>query len=229
MKRSSGRNPGVLYEDDAVFVMDKPAGLPAIPVKSSDAPSALSMLIARLKPMRQRAYVVHRIDRYTSGAMVFAKTERDRDALVRQFLAHTPVRQYLAVVRGRMEEKEGTLVHFLRKEGMFQKVSPPSHTQAARAELRYSVERPLRDASLVRITLRTGLQNQIRVQFSAAGHPVVGDRKYHAAEAEERRIDRVALHAAHLQFLHPRTKEVVSVHSEPPGDFQSLVKALSGR
>lgn len=229
MKRSSGRNPGVLYEDEYLIVLDKPAGLPAVPVKSSDTPSALSLLIERLKPMRQRAYIVHRIDRFTSGAMLFAKTERDRDALVRQFLAHTPVRQYLAVVRGRMEQREGTMVHFFRKEGMFQKLSDPKHGQATRAELRYSVERPLRDASLVRVTLRTGLQNQIRVQFSAAGHPVVGDRKYHEAEAEERRIDRVALHAAHLAFLHPRTKETVAVDSDPPGDFNSLVKALGGR
>jgi 23S rRNA pseudouridine1911/1915/1917 synthase len=226
MPRPAGRNPGVLYEDEALIVLDKPAGLPAVPVKGSDTASALSLLIARLKPMRQRAYIVHRIDRFTSGCMLFAKTERDRDALVRQFLAHTPLRQYLAVVRGRMEQKEGTLIHHFRKEGMFQKLSDPRHTQAARAELRYAVERPLRDASLVRVTLLTGLQNQIRVQFSAAGHPVVGDRKYHAAEADERRIDRVALHAVHLAFIHPRTKERVAVESDPPADFKSLVKAL---
>jgi 23S rRNA pseudouridine1911/1915/1917 synthase len=110
---------------------------------------------------------------------------------------------------------------------MFQKLSTESDTRAARAELRYTVERNLRAASLVRIALVTGLQNQIRVQFSTLGHPVIGDRKYCPAEASERRIDRVALHASHLQFIHPRTGSSVSVDCEPPADFRALVRALS--
>jgi 23S rRNA pseudouridine1911/1915/1917 synthase len=217
----------VLYEDDAVVVLDKPAGLLAVPVKGSDAPSAWSLLSERLKPKRQRAFVVHRIDRFTSGVLLFAKTEPDRDALVRQFLAHTPMRQYLAVVRGRVGATEGTLVHYFRRDGMFQTLRPESDSKAARAELRYSVERHLPGASLVRVALVTGLQNQIRVQFSAIGHPVVGDRKYHSAESSERRIARVALHAAHLQFIHPRSGESVSIDCEPPADFQSLLQAIA--
>jgi 23S rRNA pseudouridine1911/1915/1917 synthase len=221
------REISVLYEDDAVVVLDKPAGLPAVPVKGSDTPSALSLLSARLKLKRQRAFVVHRIDRFTSGVLLFAKTEPDRDALVRQFIGHTPTRQYLAVVRGCPGAREGTLVHYFRREGMFQTLRKESDSTAARAELRYSVERPLRDAALVRVSLVTGLQNQIRVQFSAIGHPVIGDRKYHSAESSERRIARVALHAAHLQFIHPRSGESVSIDCELPPDFQSLLRALS--
>ena len=218
----------VLYEDDAVVALNKPAGLPAVPAKGSDTPSALSLLSARLKLKRQRAFVVHRIDRFTSGVLLFAKTEPDRDALVRQFLGHTPVRQYLAVVRGHLPaEEERTLVHYLRREGMFQRLTTESDSKAIRAELRYSVERPLLAASLVRVTLLTGLQNQIRVQFSAIGHRVLGDRKYHVAEASERRIARVALHAAHLQFIHPRSGDSVSVDCELPPDFRSLLQALS--
>jgi 23S rRNA pseudouridine1911/1915/1917 synthase len=75
--------------------------------------------------------------------------------------------------------------------------------------------------------LLTGLQNQIRVQFAALGHPVVGDRKYSAQEASERRIARVALHAASLRFIHPRSGETVCLESDPPSDFQSLLQALS--
>ena len=216
----------VLYEDDAVVVLNKPAKLLAVPADNSDLPSALSLLSAELKSRRQRAFVVHRIDRYTSGILLFAKTWPDREALVQQFLRHTPVRQYLAVVRGHLRLKEGTLVHYFRQEGMFQKVTTGSDPQAARAELRYSVERPLRGASLVRVSLVTGLQNQIRVQFSAIGHPVIGDRKYNPSEALERRITRVALHAAHLQFIHPRSRDSVSVDCELPPDFQSLLQAL---
>ena len=220
------RELAILYEDDAVVALNKPAGLLAVPVKGSDTSSALSLLSAELKPKRQRAFVVHRIDRFTSGVLLFAKTEPDRDALVRQFLGHTPVRQYLAVVRGHLGTKEGTLVHYFRREGMFQRLTTDSDSKAARAELRYFVERRLRAASLVRVTLRTGLQNQIRVQFSATGHPVIGDRKYHRAEALERRIARVALHAGHLQFIHPRSGDSVSVDCELPPDFQALLQAL---
>jgi 23S rRNA pseudouridine1911/1915/1917 synthase len=230
--RQNRRNPrfsgelAVLYEDDAVVALNKPAKLLAVPADDSATPSALSLLSAELKFKRQRAFVVHRIDRYTSGILLFAKTRPDRDALVRQFLAHTPVRQYLAVVRGHPGVREGTLVHYFRQDGMFQRLTTRSDSKSARAELRYSVERRLRGASLVRVTLVTGLQNQIRVQFSAIAHPVIGDRKYNPAEASERRITRVALHAAHLQFIHPRTGASVSVDCEPPPDFQSLLQSL---
>ncbi len=238
-KRSSGsgtlhsrrprfsRELAILYEDDAVVAVNKPAGLLAVPVQGSDAPSALSLLSSDLKAHRQRALVVHRIDRFTSGVLLFAKTGLDRDALVRQFLWHTPVRQYFAVVRGHLAAKQGTLVHYFRREGMYQKLSTEGDSKAARAELKYSVERSLRAASFVRITLVTGLQNQIRVQLSALGHPVMGDRKYSHDEASERRIARVALHAAYLQFTHPRSGDTVSVECDLPTDFQSLLQALS--
>ena len=131
------------------------------------------------------------------------------------------------MVRGRLGAKEGKLVHYFRREGMFQELSTESDAQAARAELQYSVERPLLGASLVRVALVTGLQNQIRVQFSAIGHPVIGDRKYHPAEASERRIARVALHAGYLQFIHPVSGESVSIQCELPPDIRSLVQALS--
>ena len=217
----------MLYEDDAVVVLDKPPGLLAVPIKGSATPSALSLLVANLKTQRQRALVVHRIDRFASGALLFAKTAPDRDALVRQFLAHTPVRRYLAVVRGRLEQESGTLVHYFRREGMFQQLRPARDPKAARAELRYSVERLFSDASLVRVELVTGLQNQIRAQFSAIGHPVIGDRKYHRPESSEPLIDRVALHAAHLQFVHPRSGEVVPFNCKLPPDFQHLIRELA--
>jgi len=206
--------------------INKPAGLLAVPVEGSAAPSAWSLLSARLKSKRRSVFVVHRIDRFTSGVMLFAKTEADRDAMVRQFLSHAPTRQYLAVVRGHLAEKQATLVHQLRREGMTQIVTKPNDTRSARAELKYSVERNLRAASLLRLTLVTGLQNQIRVQLSALGHPVIGDRKYCPAESAEPRIARVALHASHLQFLHPRSGVPTSIDCEPPADFQSLVRAL---
>jgi 23S rRNA pseudouridine1911/1915/1917 synthase len=222
------REVSVLYEDDAVIVLNKPAGLLSVPIKCSETtPSALSLLVAELKQKRQRPWIVHRIDRFTSGILLFAKTEEDREELVRQFLDHTPVRQYLAVLRGRVDVQSGTLVHYLQREGMFQQVRTERDPEATRAELRYSVERLFADASLVRVELETGLQNQIRAQFWALGHPVIGDRKYRPAEASEQLIDRVALHAVHLEFVHPRTGKIVKIDCAPPPDFQHLVEKLS--
>jgi 23S rRNA pseudouridine1911/1915/1917 synthase len=220
------REVAVLYEDDAVIVLNKPAGLLAVPIKGSDVPSALSLLIAELKPRRQRALIVHRIDRFASGILLFAKTDRDRDTLIKQFLAHTPVRKYLAVVRGWLKEESGTLVHYFRREGMYQQLRTARDPEAARAELRYSVDRAFADATLVRVELVTGLQNQIRAQFSAVGHPLIGDRKYRPKEAEEQLIDRVALHAEYLEFVHPRTGETITIECTPPQDFQNLVRQL---
>lgn len=221
------REVAVLYEDDAVIILNKPAGLLAVPIKGSNVLSALSLLIADLKPKRQRALIVHRIDRFASGILLFAKTDRDRDALIRQFLAHTPVRKYLAVVRGRLKQESGTLVHYFRREGMYQQLRTGRDPEAARAELCYSVERAFAGATLVQVELVTGLQNQIRAQFSAMGHPLIGDRKYHPKEAEERLIDRVALHAAYLEFIHPRSGKLITIDCPPPADFQSLIQHLS--
>ena len=223
------RELAVLYEDDAVVAVNKPPGLLAVPAPDSDAPSALSLLSDHLAHRRQRIFTVHRIDRFASGALLFAKTYSDREALVRQFLAHAPIRRYLVVVRGHLPEKQGTLVHHFRKQGMHQKLTSAKDRKAARAELTYSVEQSLRGASLLRVTLLTGLQNQIRVQLAAMNHPVVGDRKYSPAEANETRIDRVALHAEYLQFSHPRTGEPVTVQCGPPSDFRSLLNSLAQR
>ena len=221
----------VLYEDDAVIVIDKPAGLLAVPIKGSATPSAWSLLAEKLERKKQRALIVHRIDRFSSGALLFAKTAPDREALVRQFLAHTPVRQYLAALRHRIAnsttDEPRTLAHYFRREGMYQQLRTAKDPEASRAELRYSVERLFADASLVRVELVTGLQNQIRAQFLALGHPVIGDRKYRRAESSEPLIDRVALHAAHLEFIHPRSGKNISVDCKLPVDFQHLLRELS--
>ena len=221
------RQISVLYEDDAVIVVDKPPGLLAVPIKGSRTPSVLSVLTEKLDSRRQRAFVVHRIDRFASGAILFAKTPPDRHKLIQQFLAHTPLRQYLAAVRGRVAKQSGTLVHHFRREGMFQQLRTARDTKASQAELRYTVDRLFPDATLVRVELETGLQNQIRAQFAALGHPLIGDRKYHRPEAREQMIARVALHAAHLEFIHPRSGEKVSVDCKLPADFQHLIRELS--
>src|ERR1700683_1497099 len=123
----------VLYQDDAVVVLNKPAKMLAVPTDDSDLPSALSLLSAELESKRQRAFVVHRIDHQTSGILLFAKTWPDREALVQQFIRHTPVREYLAAVRGHLQLKEGTLVHYFRQQGVFQRVTTERDPKSVRA------------------------------------------------------------------------------------------------
>ena len=219
----------VLYEDEAVIALNKPAGLTSVPAPGSDATSALTLLMEELS--------VKRGERSSSTASIASRLasccSRKPSAIATRssgnFLRILPSANISLWCAGHLKLKEGTLVHFFRREGQFQKLSTQRDSQAARAELRYSLEQPLRGASLVRATLVTGFQNQIRVQFSAIGHPVIGDRKYHPSEASEPRIDRVALHAAHLEFIHPRTEKRISIDCEPPPDFQSLLKSLQLR
>ena len=228
-RQDFSRELAVVYEDNWVVGVNKPPGLLAVPAPAANTPSAFTLLKDLLGKHRRPVFIVHRIDRFASGVLLFAKTKADRDTLVRQFLRHTPVRRYLAVVRGHLVNKQGTLIHYFRKDGMHQILSSAKDPKATRAELSYSVEASLRGASLLRVTLHTGLQNQIRVQLAALGHPVVGDRKYSPAEASETRIARVALHAEYLQFSHPRTGEPVVVECEPPSDFRSLLDSLTPR
>lgn len=226
-RRLRFREPSVLFEDDIVIALDKPAGLLAVPIPGSATPSALSLLVERLRPRKQRALVVHRIDRFASGVLLFAKTVSAREELVGQFLGHTPVREYLAVLRGELDIPEGTLVHYFRRQGMFQQERKSTDPHATRAELRYRVESRFDDATLVRVELVTGLQNQIRAQFAAIGHPLIGDRKYQRSESDEPLIARVALHATYLEFDHPRTGKPVAIECEPPDDFRYLLRELS--
>lgn len=216
----------VLFEDDAVIVVNKPAGLPTVPIKGKGVPSAVSLLTLKLRSKNERPLIVHRIDRFTSGIVLFAKTERDREVLIEQFLAHQPKREYLAVVRRKLQQRKGKLVHYLRRREQHQIVSSNRDPKATRAVLHYSVEKDFRDSALVRVSLETGLQNQIRVQFSAIGHPVIGDRKYQRKESREPDIQRVALHAAKLTFKHPRTGEQITITSNPPDDFENLLRRL---
>src|ERR1700686_1759219 len=153
------RELSVLYEDDSVVVLDKPPGLLAVPTKGSDTPSALSLLVAKLKLKRQRALVVHRIDHFASGALLFAKAGPDRDVLVRQFLDHTPVgsiSRYSAAVSALRQGRSCTI--FDVKE-CFNSCARRETPKRLVPNFDIPVERLFADASLVRVELVTGLQN----------------------------------------------------------------------
>ncbi len=215
----------IVFEDPYLVVVDKPAGLLTVPVPGTRARSLLDLLDRYLAPQKRTARAVHRIDRYTSGLVVFAKGRKAWEELVAQFRARTPERVYLAVVRGRVEPEEGVLRHRLEltRDGFRQRVVERGGTPAV---TRYRVIERLPDATLVEARLETGLKNQIRVQFRAAGHPLVGDRHYAWEERGRARLNRQALHAWKLAFRHPVTGAPLSLEAPLPSDLGRLLAGL---
>lgn len=216
----------VIYEDDELFVVDKPAGMLAVPIPGSSVMNMLDLVRGYFEESSYTdANSAHRIDRYTSGLMVFAKTKEAYHHLFDQFKNHLPKRSYLAVVRGLVDAEEGELNHHLKlvKEGFRNIVVDESDADATPARLTFKVEERFLSTSLVRVNLDTGLKNQIRVQFNAIGHQLVGDRHYAPEEEKEQLIKRQALHAWQISITHPRSGEEVQFTADLPADMLRLL------
>lgn len=215
----------IVHQDKDIFVVDKPAGLLAVPIPDSNAKNLFDLVADHLAKHGVRVGVVHRIDRYTSGLMVFAKNKRAYDDLVSKFRNQQPERTYLAVVRGIVEEDEGTLEHHLKliKEGFRNIVVDPDEEGATPARLYYKVKERFLENTLVEVQIDTGLKNQIRVQFEHIGHQLVGDQHYAPEEESEPLINRQALHAWKLGFEHPRTGRRVGYEAKIPADMLRVI------
>ena len=223
----------LLYEDDDLVVADKPAGLLTVPLDDDpDSPSALELLRQRFRSHRGRdPLVVHRIDRDTSGAVVFALNPRARDLLAAQFADRTPERVYLAVVHGHPSPPEGRWADRLvwDDDACLQRPARLDDPRAVDALSGYRVVEGFTRASLIEVRLQTGRQGQIRVQAQLRGHPLVGDRRYaprDPALGEAITFPRQALHAHRLVLAHPADRRRVEVTSPPPADFDALVRRL---
>jgi 23S rRNA pseudouridine1911/1915/1917 synthase len=222
------KRPGfqVIFEDSDLVAVNKDAGILSVPFSGARSPNALERVNRYLDRKRQHALIVHRIDRYTSGVIVFAKHSRARERLVRQFMDHTPVRRYLALVRGTPRQDRGELRHYMKlsKNGFRQVIVPRSEIGAAVAEMAYKIVESRGGLTLLRIVLRTGLKNQIRVQLAAVGLPIVGDRHYAPEEGRAGEFDRQALHAEVLGVKHPATQQYIEFRAPLPDDMAALLR-----
>lgn len=223
----------VIYEDDDLLVVDKPAGLLAVPLeRKPDASSAYEQLKDHFRSRgRLKPFVVHRIDRDTSGLVVFAKHAAAQAALKEQFKRREPERVYWAVVEGHPDPLAGTWRDHLvwDSKALIQKPTTARDPHASEAISEYRVLRRFRDTSLIEVRLRTGRRNQIRIQAELRGHPLVGERRY-APDAGARRpiaFERQALHAKRLAFLHPADGRPLAFEAPLPSDFDALVARLS--
>ena len=224
--RKGGKNQprglDLLYEDPDVIVIAKPSGLPTIGTdrdKSRTVHAILNDYVRRGNPKsRHRVYVVHRLDRDTSGILIFARSEPAKHYLQGNW--GETEKKYLAVVHGRMVPPEGTISSYLAENSALRVFSTPDPAKGKLAQTAYSTLKEAKGFSLLAVTLLTGRKHQIRVHLAEKGHPIVGDSKYGMAGDGHQWL---ALHAQSLTFTHPTTGERLSFSTPVPDYFTRLL------
>ena len=223
----------VIYEDDALIVVEKKNGLLTVPYnpKSSEM-TAYSILKEYVKKQSKRntVHVVHRLDRETSGVLVFAKSPELQEYMRTYWRQLVTKRTYVALVEGQFEQKEGTITTWLTEDphtGMV--YSSPKDDGGQKSVTHYKVikstilgeDDQALPVSLIELNLETGRTNQIRVHMQSINHPVIGDRKYgHGNEYSP--VDRLCLHAKVLEFIHPMTEKKVRFEAAMPKEFTRI-------
>ena len=210
----------ILHEDDDVIVVVKSHGLLTVATERERETTAQAYLNAYLKEKGgERIHVVHRIDRETSGTLVFAKNFAAREALKEKFAAHDVERVYIAVIEGELDPPKGTIRSHLRERKDLRMESVEAHPDAKLAVTHYRTIESNGAYSLLEIRLETGRKNQIRTHLAEAGHPVVGDRMYGSTVNP---LGRLGLHAKVLGFDHPRTGKRLVFTVPVPKSFSAV-------
>ena len=226
--KQGDRELELVYEDDFILVVNKPSGMLTISTPRKDEQTAYRILTDYVRSRSRgrrgsqpRVFIVHRLDRDTSGLLVFAKTEEVKYALQDSWNDSVLERKYIALLEGVPSEKEGTVTSWLTENPhTLQVLSSPFDNGGRKAVTHYRVRSGSDTYSLVEFELETGRKNQIRVHASVLGHPVAGDRKY---GARTNPAGRLALHASTLTFRHPVTGKILSFKSPAPGCFRKAL------
>ncbi|MEY8356655.1 RluA family pseudouridine synthase [Lachnospiraceae bacterium 54-53] len=224
----------ILYEDEEILVVEKPAGIESQSAKSfePDMVSELKKHINTLSPRSGEPYVgvIHRLDKPVGGVMVYAKTKSAADSLSRQVSGHLMEKVYLAVVCGKPVENSGAYVDYLWKDGKnnCSRIVDKGIKDAKTAKLRYrvvdSTKKEGEEYSLLEVSLETGRHHQIRVQMAGHGTPLWGDRKYNPRFQSGPARGNVALFAYRLTFFHPVSRKKMSYTASPSGDWAQFFK-----
>ncbi|CAM4468585.1 23S rRNA pseudouridine1911/1915/1917 synthase [Paenibacillus endophyticus] len=219
----------ILFEDEHIIVIKKESGL--LSISSDSAPenevTAYRQLTAhvRLENSKNRIFVVHRLDRDTSGVMMFAKSEAVQQQLQNSWQDTVQERIYVALVEGAVKKEKGTISSWLKESKTLKMYSSSYPNDGLHAVTHYKVLRSNKSFSLLEVQLETGRKNQIRVHMEDIGHPVVGDKKY---GAKSRTIGRLGLHARVLAFTHPVTGKLVRFETDIPKLFLRPFHAAEG-
>jgi 23S rRNA pseudouridine1911/1915/1917 synthase len=208
----------IVHEDDDLIVIQKEAGLLSIATTEESELTAYRQLMdhVRLSNPKNRIFVVHRLDRDTSGVMMFAKSERIQQALQNTWKDTVKERTYVALVEGSVKRSEGTISSWLKETSTLKMYSSPHEGDGQHAVTHYKLIQSNRHFSLLDVQLETGRKNQIRVHMADIGHPIAGDKKY---GAETKTVGRLGLHARVLSFIHPTIGELMTFESPIPKTF----------
>ena len=222
-KRYQPKGLSILYEDRDILVVEKEAGLLTVSSEKVVENTAYFLLNEYVRKgnqkSRNRVFIVHRLDRDTSGIIVFAKTESAKLFLQDEWQNFQ--KKYIAVVHGKMPEKDGIITSYLAENSIHKMYSVTDPEKGKLAKTGYKVLRESAKYSLLEIDLLTGRKNQIRVHLADKGNPVIGDKKY---GIKEKGIKRLTLHAYSITFVHPFSKEKMTFTITIPAYFDSLLK-----
>ncbi len=207
-----------IYEDANLVIINKPEGLLSVPLDNKESIHALGILQKHYP--NNSVYAVHRLDRDTSGIMMFAKTKKAKELLKEMFQKHDIKRVYLAIVDGVLDSNKGRWEsHLVEMENLRVKtIRNPKAGQLAITD--YQVIKKSKSHSFLRLSLKTGKKHQIRVHCKDAGHPIIGDTKYHPNP--EKGSNRLCLHSYYLEFFHPLTKRVMKFSAPFPHSMKTL-------
>ena len=209
----------ILYEDKDIIVIEKEAGLLSIATAKEKERTALHQLINYVKKEdpRNRVFIVHRLDRETSGVMVFARSEEMKQKLQSHWDTAVKERGYVALVEGKLSKQEGTVTSWLKETKSQLMYSSHRENDGLFAKTSYELLQGNEEFSLLEVQLHTGRKNQIRVHMNDLEHPIVGDKKYGAKGRNV--INRLGLHARRLSFQHPRTGQLLTFEADIPAVF----------
>lgn len=213
----------IIYEDDEIIVMNKPSGLLSVATDNENTSTAYRMLMdyVRRDDKRNRVYIVHRLDKETSGVFMIAKTPEVQEMLQKDWNKTVTKRGYYAVVEGVMSKKEDTIKSYLMQTRTHLMYSTKDSRNGELAITNYKVMKESSDYSLLDVKIDSGKKNQIRVHMADLGHTIVGDKKY---ESRKDPLKRLGLHAYELSFIHPITKKTYSFKADMPVVFNKLFK-----
>ena len=210
-----------VYEDDHIIVVNKPSGLLTIATEKEKDKTLYHIVREYLvsKNRNARIFVVHRLDRDTSGIVIFAKDEKTKNKLQENWNEYVVLREYVAVVHGTLKNKEDRIVQKL-KETKTNLVYVSKDDDAKEAITNYEVIKENEDYSMLKITIETGRKNQIRVAMASSKHPIVGDKKY----GEKDGASRLLLHANRLKLYYPEIKKEILFETQTPNEFKKIMK-----
>ena len=220
-------NPRVklVYEDEHILVINKGYGVLSMGTDTKKDGTAYSIMREYVKyhDPRAKVFIVHRLDRDTSGLMMLAKTIEAKEAMQHNWNNMVLNRKYIAVVEGEVKQQEGVVKSYLAENSQYEVYSTDDPSKGQFAVTRYKCLKATKSYSMMEVELDTGRKNQIRVHMKDLGHPIAGDRKFGAAHSP---INRLALHAQTLRFVHPITRREMNFSAPIPSGFRSLVKGL---